>query len=78
VEAVHAGALIGLKLEQLQQPRAFRGGRHHLQRILPVRQQQPGRRDAQQLHTPPGQHMQEVDHVEVVDESIGHLHEHVS
>ncbi len=26
---------------------------------------------------PFGQHVQEVDHVEVVDERVGHLHEHV-
>ena len=76
-EAVHARTLVGLQLEQLQQPGAFRGGGHHLQRVLPVGQQQPGRGDAQQLHAPLGQHVQEVDHVEVVDERVGHLHEHV-
>jgi hypothetical protein len=77
VEAVHAGALVGLQLEQLQQPGPFRGRRHHLQRALSVGQQQPGRGDAQQLHAPLGQHVQKVDHIEVVDESVGHLHEHV-
>ena len=76
-EAVHARPLVGLQLEQLQQPGAFGGRGHHLQRVLPVGQQQPGRRDAQQLHTSLGQHVQEVDHVEIVDESIGHLDEHV-
>ena len=76
-EAVHTRALVGLQLEQLQQPGPFGGGGHHLQRVLLVGQQQPGRRDAQQLDTPLGQHVQEVDHVEVVDERVGHLHEHV-
>ena len=76
-EAVHAGALVGLQLEQLQQPGPFRGGGHHLQRALLVGQQQPGRGDAQQLDAPLGQHVQEVDHVEVVDERVGHLDEHV-
>jgi hypothetical protein len=50
---------------------------HHLQRVLLVGQQQPRRGDTEQLDTPLGQHTQEVDHIEVVDESVGHLHEHV-
>jgi hypothetical protein len=48
-----------------------------LQRVSLVGQQQPGRRHAQELDAPFGQPVQEIDHVEVVDESVGHLDKHV-
>jgi hypothetical protein len=43
---------------------------------VPVRKQ-PGGGYVEQLHAAFGQHVQEVDQVELVDEGIGHLDEHV-
>jgi hypothetical protein len=77
VEAVHAGPLVGLQLEQLQQPGPLGGGGDHLQRAVLVGQQQPGGRDAQQLDTSLGERVQKVDHVELVHQGVGHLDEHV-
>jgi hypothetical protein len=76
-ETVHARALVGLQLEQLQQPGPLRRSGHHLQGISLVGQEQPGRGDAEQLYASFGQHVQEVDHVEVIDKRVSHLDEHV-
>jgi hypothetical protein len=42
-----------------------------------IGQQEPGRRDAEQLDTPPRQHMQKIDHIEVVNQRVGQLHEDI-
>ena len=74
-EAVQAGTLVALYLEQLKQPGGFAGGGHHAQLTARVSQQQPGGGDVQQLHAAVGQHVQEVDHVEVGDHGVGQLDE---
>ena len=74
-EAVQAGTLVVLDLEQLEQPGGFAGGGHHAQLTARVSQQQPGGGDIQQLHAAVGQHVQEVDHVEAGDHGVGQLDE---
>jgi hypothetical protein len=74
-EAVQAGTLAVLQLEQLEQPRGLAGGGHHAQLAAGVGQQQPGGGDVKQLGAAVGQHLQEVDDVEVGDHGIGQLDE---
>ena len=74
-EAVQARALVVLQLEQLEQPGGLAGRGHHAQLTARVSQQQPGGGDVQQLHAAVGQHVQEVDHVEVGDHGVGQLDE---
>ena len=76
-EALQIRALVGLQLEQFQKPGPLGGGGHHVQHTVRVGQQQPRCGDAQQPRGTVGQRVQEVDHVEVRDERVGQLHEHV-
>ncbi len=74
-EAVQAGSLVALQLEQLEQPGGLAGGGHHAQFPARVGQQQPGGGNVQQLDAAAGQHMQEVDDVEIGDHGVGQLDE---
>ena len=74
-EGVEAGALVVLELEQLQQLGALVGGRHRVQRALPVGHHDPGGVDGQQLDTGDAQVVQQVDHVVVGDEGVGEADE---
>jgi hypothetical protein len=74
-EAVQAGTLVVLQLEQLQQPGGLAGGGDHAKLPARVSQQQPGGGDVEQLHAAVGQHVQEVDHVEAGDHGVGQLNE---
>jgi hypothetical protein len=74
-EAVQAGPLVALQLEQLEQPGGLAGGGHHAQFTARVGQQQPGRGDVQQLDAAAGQRVQEVHHVEPGDHGVGKLDE---
>ena len=72
-EAVQAGSLVALQLEQLEQPGGLAGGGHHAQFPARVGQQQPGGGDVEQLDAAAGQHVQEVDDVEIGDHGVGKL-----
>ena len=72
-EAVQAGPLVALQLEQLKQPGGLAGGGHHTQFSARIGQQQPGGGNVQQLGAAGGQHVQEVDDVEVGDHGVGKL-----
>ena len=72
-EAVQAGTLVVLQLEQLKQPGGFAGGGHHPQLTSRVSQQQPGGGHVEQLHAAVGQHVQEVDHVEADHHRVSEL-----
>ena len=61
MEALGAGALVGLELEQLQQPGLFGGGGHQSQGVPLIGQQQPGRGDVEKADTPGGQQVQELE-----------------
>jgi hypothetical protein len=74
-EAVQAGSLVALQLEQLEQPGGCAGGGDDTQVTARAGQQQPGRGDVQQLDAAAGQHVQEVDHVEPGDHGVGQLDE---
>jgi hypothetical protein len=72
-EAVQAGPLVVLQLEQLNQPDGFAGSSHHPQLPARVSQQQPGGGHVKQLHATAGQQVQEVDHVEAGHHRVGQL-----
>jgi hypothetical protein len=74
-EAVQAGTLVVLYLEQLKHPGGFAGGGYYAQLAARVSQQQPGGGGIQQLHAAVGQHVQEVDDVEAGDHGVGQLNE---
>jgi hypothetical protein len=69
-DTVHAGALVGLLLEQLQQPGVLGGGGHDLQAAALVGQQDARRVGAQQVHALVHQFLQEVCHVVVGDQGV--------
>jgi len=72
-EAVQARALVALQLEQLKQPGGLARGGHHAQFPARVGQQQPGGGDVKQLNAALGQHVQEVNDVEIGDHGVGKL-----
>jgi hypothetical protein len=74
-EAVQAGSLVVLQLEQFQQPGRLAGRGDDAQLAARVGQQQPGGGDVQQLDAAAGQHMHKVDHVEPGDHGVGQLDE---
>jgi hypothetical protein len=76
-ERVQAGPFVHLDLEQLESPDVLVGARHELQVPALVRQQDPDVRVADQLGRAVRDHDEELDHVEVVDQGIGQLDEHV-
>ena len=76
-EGVQARSFVVLHLEQLQQLDVLVGGRHELQPAALVGQQQPDVGVADELGGAVGDHQQELDDVEVVDEGVGDLDEHV-
>ena len=69
--AVQAGTLVGLELEQLDQPDGLVGGRDELQGVPVVGHQQSGRVGGEQRHAVGGQGVQHVEHVEVGHQRVG-------
>ena len=76
-EALQAGPFVVLQLEQLQQPGFLAGGRRDPQLAARVGQHDPGRGRGQQGDAAVGEHVQEVDDVEVGDHRVGQLDEGV-
>ena len=75
--AVLARALVGLDLEQLEHLRPFVGGGHHLQTAVAVGQQQAHGAGVDEVGGVRGDHLQELDQVELVHKGVGDLHEHL-
>jgi len=69
-EAVQAGSLVVLQLEQFHHPGPLGGGRGHLKVAALVGQKQSGRVHPQQLDALDGQLMEHVDDVVVGDEGV--------
>ena len=68
---VQARPLVGLQLEQLQVVDLLRGGRHQMQVIAQrVGEQQSRRRDIQQLCALLGELGEQVNNVEVVEQTV--------
>jgi hypothetical protein len=76
-EAVEAGSLVVLQLEELEGPAAVVGRGHVLQPPVVVGQQQSDRGRTADRRGVVGELVQELDEVEVGDEGVGHLDEHV-
>ena len=68
--AVQARALVGLQLEQLQIVDLLRGGSHQLQLAARGGEQQSRRRDIQQLRALLGELGEQVNNVEVVEQTV--------
>ena len=66
-----------LDLEQLDHLGALVGGGHQLQAVVLVREQQTGRACLDEVGRVRGQHLEELDQVEVVHQGVGHLDEHL-
>jgi hypothetical protein len=66
-----------LHLEQLEEFRTFVGGRHELQLAVGVGEQQSRGSGPDELRCAGRDHLQELDEVELHDESVGELHEHL-
>ena len=74
VEAVQAGALVVLDLEQFEQSGDLAGGRHGTQLAVRAGEQDTGGGRGQQPDTAIGEHLQEVDDVEVGDHGVRQVH----
>ena len=60
-----------LELIELQQPGALARGHRQPQLVLTVGEQQPGRGHAQEVNTALDEHVEQVEHVKVVDQAVG-------
>ena len=67
--------MVGLHLEDLQQPGFLTRRRHDSEAALLVVKQQPGRRDAKQANTGRSQPVKQVDDVVVLDQAVREHHE---
>ena len=72
---VQAGPFLGLQLEDLQHPHRFAGRGHQAQLPVGGGEHHAGGGDAEQVHAPVGQAGQQVHHVVVVDQRVGHLYQ---
>ena len=70
LEAVQAGALVALQLQQLHDVRGLVGGGDRAQLPAGVAQHDAGRVGRQQLHAEAGQPIQQVDDVVLVDQGV--------
>jgi hypothetical protein len=69
--AVHAGALVGLDLQQLHPVGLLAGGGHHPELTVRVDEHDPGGLRGQQGHAVADQPVEHVDHVVVVHQGVG-------
>jgi hypothetical protein len=76
-EAVQAGAFVPLQFEQLQQVRRLVGVGDHLQGAALVVEHQAGGVGVDQFDAALGQDLQEVEDVELLDQRVGQLDEHL-
>ena len=75
VEALHARALVGLKLHQLHPIGLLVAGGNNPQIAHSVGQQDPGRLGSEQLDAIGNQAIQQIDDVIVIDHRVGQHHE---
>ena len=73
--AVEARAFLGLQLEQLEQAHRLAGRRHHPEVAVGRDEHQPGGGDVEHVDAAVGEQGEQLDHVEVVDQGVGQLHE---
>jgi hypothetical protein len=73
--AVEAGAFLVLELEQLKGAGPLAGGRHQLEVAARVGEQQAGFDGVEHFGGPRGEHVEELDHIEVVHEGVGQFDE---
>lgn len=72
---LEARSLLGLDLEQLEQAHGVARRSQDPELAVGAGDHEPGGVDVEELDAPVGQHGEQVDHVEVVDEGVGDLHE---
>ena len=60
-----------LELVELQEPGALARGHRQPQLVLTVGEQQPCRGHAQEVDTALHEHVEQVEHIEVVDQAVG-------
>jgi hypothetical protein len=70
VVALQAGAFVVLELEELQQAHVLVGGGHQAQLAVAVREQYARRAGAEQPDAAVGEQAEEVDQIEVGDQTV--------
>lgn len=77
-EALQTRAFLVLQLEELQRSGPFIRGGHQVQRATGVGQKNPGFGRIQALESPMDEEIEEIHHVEVIDQRVGQLNERLN